>query len=198
MPTTDDRSRPTDPSTAAGPDPALDTASTSRSPLAHLGRALVAVAVIASFGVWVYAYSGFADRPPPDLLNDTDLAALAEAVCAAAVADVDAMPSAQDAVDELDRSRQVVASTDRFEAMVADLEDLDVVDADDRVIMTGWLGDWRTLLDDRRRYADAVAGDPEATFFLTNVAPGERLDRRLTRVADVNRMSSCGAPTDVG
>lgn len=154
--------------------------------------------MIASFGVWAYAYSGFADRPPPDLLEDIDLAVRAEAVCAAAVADVEAMPGAQDAVDELDRSRQVLASTDRFEAMVADLEGLDVVAADDRVIMTGWLGDWRTLLDDRRRYAAAVADNPEATFFLTNVAPGERLDRRLTRVADVNRMSSCGAPTDVG
>lgn len=169
-----------------------------RSLTSRLFRVLAGLAIAASFGVWVYAYSGRADRPPPDLLIDTQLAAQAETICASAVADVAAMPSAQDAVDEIDRADQVHRTTDRFDAMVADLARLDVVEPDDQVIMTGWLGDWRVLLEDRRRYAREVVEDPDAVFLLTKVAERERLDRRLTRVADVNRMSSCGTPTDVG
>lgn len=169
----------------------------ARSAASLLFRVLVGLIVAASFGVWVYVYSGQADRPPPDLLVDTDLALTAEAICAAAVSDVDAMPSASVAVDGVERAEQVRNSTARFETMVADLQRLRVDDADDRVIMSGWLGDWRTLLDDRFRYAEAVADDPDTIFLLTKVAEGERLDRRLTRVANTNRMPSCATPTDV-
>ncbi|MEL6986082.1 MAG: hypothetical protein AAFO29_26875, partial [Actinomycetota bacterium] len=105
---------------------------------------------------------------------------------------------ASQAADAAERSDQVRRSTARFEAMVTDLEGLRVDDPDDRVIMGGWLGDWRVLLDDRLRYADAVIDDPDVLFNLTNVAAGERLDRRLTRVANTNLMTSCAAPTDVG
>lgn len=169
-----------------------------RSVVSRVLRGLGGLIVIASFGVWVYAYSGQADRPPPDLLVDTELAATAEAICQAAVTDVDAMPSATEAADGPERGDQIRRSTARFEAMVADLERLRVTDDQDRIIMSGWLGDWRTLLDDRLRYADAISEDPDAVFLQTNVAAGERLDRRLTRVANTNQMSSCATPTDVG
>ena len=182
----DDRIEP-----GAAPDP-------PRSGLSRLLRVLAGVVVAASFGVWVYAYSGRADRPPPDLLVDTTLAERAEAICAAAVADVDALPSASEAANAAERADQVRRSTERFAAMVADLSSLPVDDPDDRVIMTGWLGDWRVLLDDRLRYADAVVDNPQTAFLLTDVAEGERLDRRLTRVANTNRMPSCATPTDVG
>ncbi len=174
-----------------GPEP-------GRSAISLVLKGLGALVVIASFGVWVYAYSGQADRPPPDLLVDTELATRAEAICLAAVTDVDAMPSATEAADGPERGDQIRLSTGRFESMITELERLRVDDPQDRIIMTGWLGDWRTLLDDRLRYADAISEDPDAVFLQTNVAPGERLDRRLTRVADTNRMSSCATPTDVG
>ena len=161
-------------------------------------RILAGLIIAASFGVWVYAYSGRADRPPPDLLIDTGLAAEAEAICAAALADVEAMPGASEAADERDRAEQVRVSTDRFEAMVVELGRLEAVEADDQVIMDGWLGDWRVLLEDRRRYAREVVENPEIPFLLTDVAANERLDRRLTRVANTNSMPSCVTPTDVG
>lgn len=178
------------------PDSPTDT---SRASLATQAFRVVAGLIIAaSFGVWVYAYSGRADRPPPDLLADTAIGAQAEQICAAAVADVAAMPGATVAVDQADRSRQVHVSTDRFELMVDQLAEVGVSAPEDRVIMDGWLDDWRTLLSDRRAYADAVLADADAGFFQTRVADNERLDRRLTRVANTNRMPSCGTPTDVG
>lgn len=153
--------------------------------------------IAASFGVWVYAYSGLADRPPPDLFADPDLGARAEAICAAAVADVEGLPGALHATDGADRADQVNRATDRYEAMVDQLSLLEVVEAADRVIVDGWLGDWRVLMEDRRRYAEEVAEDPGATFLLTKVADNERLDRRLIRLAGTNSMPSCSAPTDV-
>jgi hypothetical protein len=174
------------------------TAPDRRSPLTLVGRALAGLVVIASFGIWAYRFSGQADRPPPDLLADTDLAARAEAICAAAVADVDAMPSAADAVDGPDRAEQVIRATDRFAVMVTELEALEVTGAEDQVIMNGWLGDWRVLLGDRRGYAEAVAIDPAAPFLMTDVAANERLDRRITRMATTNAMPSCAMPTDAG
>lgn len=190
------------PDAATFPHPEVEPSAGSPNPIRSAGsllfRLLAGVIVVGSFGVWVYIYSGQADRPPPDLLVDTELVAQAEAICAAAVADVDAMPSASQATDAADRADQVRRSTARFETMVTDLEGLRVDEPDDRVIMGGWLADWRTLLDDRLRYAEAVVEDPDVLFTLTNVAAGERLDRRLTRVANTNLMTSCVAPTDVG
>lgn len=179
-------------------DPVDDRPAERRSPLATIWRVLVALIVVASFGIWVYAYSGLADRPPPDLLADVDLAARAETICAAAAADVAAMPTAIDATDGADRAAQVRTSTDRYEAMVDELALLEVTEAEDRVIVDGWLGDWRTLIQDRRTYADAVAVDPEAVFLMTKVSENERLDKRLTRMATTNGMPSCVTPTDVG
>lgn len=190
------------PDAATFPHPEVEPPVDSPGPVRSIGtwvfRILAGAIVVGSFGVWVYIYSGQADRPPPDLLVDTDLAAQAEAICMAAVADVDAMPSASQAADAADRADQVRRSTARFATMVTDLEALRVDDPDDQVIMSGWLTDWRVLLDDRLRYAEAVIEDPDAIFLLTNVAAGERLDRRLTRVANTNLMTSCITPTDVG
>jgi hypothetical protein len=164
---------------------------------ARLFKVVAGLVVAASFAVWGYAYSGQADRPPPDLLADADLAARAEAICADAVADVEAMPSALDAVDAEDRADQILATTARFEAMVAELGRLEPTSEEDRVILDGFTGDWDTLLGNRRAYAQALTEDPAAPFLLSAIG-GERLDRRMTRVADTNRMYACGAPTDVG
>ena len=165
-----------------------------------IGRIVKFIAVstlVASFGVWVYAFSGFADRDPPDLLDDGSWSEAAERICAVAVADVAAMPSALDASDSQGRSEQVLATTDRFETMVTQLDDLSPGTTFDRDLTAAWLDDWRLLLDDRRRYADAVREDPAAFFTLTGVGPGVRLDRRITRFATVNSMPSCSTPTDV-
>ena len=173
------------------------TPDTGRSLPARAFKVGAGILIAASFSVWVYAYSGQADRPPPDLLGDTTLAARAEAFCAEAEADVEALPSALDAVDAVDRAAQIRTSTARYEIMVDELATLEPGTEEDRIILDGFIGDWRTLLADRRTYADTLLDDPDAPF-LQSAIRGERLDRRMTRVADTNAMYSCGAPTDVG
>jgi hypothetical protein len=176
--------------------------STAMSAGTLLFRVVAGLVIVASFGVWVYAYSGLAERDAPDLLADEELKAQAEAICAAAVADVAAMPNALDAVDGPDRGRQIRNATGRFSAMVDELARLTPAQSltnieRDQQIYQAWLGDWRVLLDDRLDYADRIAADPDAIFYITDTGVNERLDKRITRFANTNSMTSCAAPTDV-
>ncbi len=178
-------------------DPDADVARRPRSALQKLFRAGAGLVIAASFGVWAYAYSGFASREAPDVLADRALVAQAEDLCATAVDDVAALPNALDAADGAERATQIRASTDRFERLVDDLEALPIGDGRDSRIYRSWLSDWRVLLEDRRDYADRISVDPDAQFYITDIGVSERLDRRVTRFANTNLMVSCAAPTDV-
>lgn len=167
-------------------------------PLTIALRVVAGIVIAASFGVWVYAYSGYADRETPDLLADRTLAATSESICAAAVDDVTAMPNALDAADGPERAQQIRATTARYGVMIDDLEQLDRTTERDNTIFSAWLSDWRVILGDRLTYADAIAADPDAQFYVSDIGVSERLDKRLTRFANTNLMTSCAAPTDVG
>ena len=161
-------------------------------------KLIVGVVVLASFAIWVYAFSGAARRDAPDLLDDPAFASRAEEICAIAVADVAELPGALSAVDGPDRGRQIVAATERFETMLDELDPLVGGSDRDIEIAGGWLADWRVLIQDRYRYADKISADTGAQFYVTDVGVSERLDRRITRLARTNSMLSCGAPGDVG
>jgi len=165
--------------------------------LARVVKLFAISTLVASFGVWVYAFSGQADRDPPDLLQDQSWAEAAETICGDALADVAAMPGAVDAADARGRSEQVLEATDRFRTMVDELDDLNPGTSFDRDLTAAWLDDWRLLLGDRQRYAEAVVDDPAAFFTISAVGPGIRLDKRITRFATINSMPSCVTPTDV-
>lgn len=170
----------------------------SSRPFSLLAKALVGVVVVGSFGIWVYAFSGAARRDAPDLLGYREFPLTAESVCAAALADIDAMPGALEAVDGPDRGRQIRATTARFETMLDELDPIVGGTERDLEISRGWLADWRVLIQDRYRYADAISDDVNSQFLVTNTGVGERLDRRITRLANTNAMTSCAAPGDVG
>ncbi|MCP5035680.1 MAG: hypothetical protein GY939_28100 [Actinomycetia bacterium] len=163
-----------------------------------MGRAIAALIVLATFGVWVYAFSGFADRPTPDVFDNPTFANSAEPICAAARIDIGAVPGALEATSGADRGRQVEATTLRIEQMLDELDSIVTGSERDVQIQSEWLSNWRTLVGDRYRYANDVATDPAALFVVTDLGISESLERRLTRLATVNEMPSCGAPGDVG
>ncbi len=183
--------------TSPGAEPDSDERRGPLSPLQILFRVVAGLVIAASFGVWVYAYSGQADRDTPDLLADRPLAEQAEQICATALADVAAMPNALDAANGQERADQIRQTTARFASMLDELDALPTFDERDDRIYRGWLGDWRVILDDRLGYADRIAVDPEAQFYISDIGVSERLDKRLTRFANTNLMVSCAAPTDV-
>jgi hypothetical protein len=161
------------------------------------GRVLLGIVVLASFGIWAYAYSGAADRPPPDLFDDPTVAAAAEPRCALARDQLAQLEPAYLAADNVARADTIDQSNGILTAMVADLRQLDPAGDRDRQILDGWLTDWETYLGDRDDYARRLRQDPGARFYQSDVA-NEMLDRRLSRLADTNQMPSCGNPGDVG
>jgi hypothetical protein len=185
---------------APRPDPSGPgtTPVTGRSRLGLALRVLGGVIVVASFGIWVYGFTGAARRDPPDLLSDPSFAQQAEAICQSALDDVALMPGALEALDGPDRGRQVEAATARYEEMLDELDQLVGGSEHDVEIQTGWLSDWRVLISDRYRYAAAVAEDPGAQYLVTDIGVSERLDKRITRVANTNSMPACVTPTDAG
>lgn len=178
-------------------EPTVD-APAQRTLVGNIGRALAVAVVASSFLVWIYAYSGAAERDAPDLLADETFGQRAELICAAATSDIQAMPNALEATDGADRGRQIVATTARYEQMLDELDALVGGDARDVEIASGWLADWRVMVQDRYRYAEAITADDQAQFYVSDVGVAERLDRRLTRLANTNSMPSCAAPTDLG
>ncbi len=162
------------------------------------GRILAGIVIVGSFGIWGYAYSGLARREPPDIVDHTPFTTDGEAACARAIVDLDALPDALDAVDGPDRAGQIRTSTARLEAMLDELDGLVGGDERDRDISREWLADWRVIISDRYRYADAIETDPDAQYYQSDIGVSERLDRRVTRFATTNQMLSCVAPTDVG
>ncbi len=169
-----------------------------RSRIGLIGKVAAVAAIAGSFALWGYAFSGLAERPAPDLLDDPSFAVSAESTCAAALADLDELPNALDAADGAERADQIRASTARLERMVDELDGLVGGSARDVEITSGWLADWRVLLADRLRYADAIEVDDDAQFLITDPGVDERLDRRITRLAVTNSMRSCSVPSDVG
>lgn len=180
-----------------------DDVQESSGPTFTPGRIALGLVVAASFGVWGYGFSGMASRTAPDTLANSSFQVLADPACAAANETVEAMPDALDAEDHVDRSLQVVNNTAVYADLVDDLEvllDDPAVDLDarDTEITLEWLADWRQFLADRLDYADRLAEDPDAVFYVAASSGGERLERRITRFAETNELYSCVTPSDVG
>ncbi len=172
-------------------DPEFDTKGVT------FARLIVAAMVIASFGVWVYAYSGQADRPDPDLLNLDTFVDEAGPICDAAMAEFEALPSALDARDNVERAAQIRASNVVLSQMIDDLEDATGGTPRDVTIIGKWLTDWRAFVDHRADYADRFELDESERFYISAVGV-ERLDKRITRVANTNFIPSCATPNDIG
>ncbi len=168
-------------------------------PRSFLG-VLGVITLLASFGIWIYAFSRQASGdlpPPPDVLDDADWAQQAEEVCQRALGRVEQMPGALDAVDEQDRAAQIEATTEVFRAMMDELEQIPTTTDRDAEMTGEWLADWSRLMANRQDYAERLRSDPGAVFTVSGSGGGERLDKRVTRFATTNSMPSCVTPTDV-
>ncbi len=174
-----------------------------RGPKFTPGRLALGVLVAGSFAVWGYGFSGLASRTAPDTLGDPSFLAVAEPACAAANDIVAGLPNALDADDSAERAQQVRANTAVYSDLVIELDGfLDdprvVLNDRDTGITQEWLQDWRSFLADRLDYADRLADDPQAVFYVAASSGGERLERRITRFAVTNELLSCVTPQDVG
>jgi hypothetical protein len=166
----------------------------------RVGRVLVLVAVVGIVAMWGYVlYLAFGPgrQDPVDRLDDPTFGRRAEIRCAAALADIDALPNPRETETAAARAEAVDDANAVLRAMLDDLAAI-VPRGEDARYAREWLADWALYLGDRDRYADAVRDDPEAGF-LVSVKPGEsrQVSIWIDEFAKANRMPSCAVPSDV-
>lgn len=163
------------------------------------GVRLAALAGLASFALWAYAFSPLSRTDPPDYLQDRAWPAAAEKICAAAAADMESLPFASESNSPLARADVVEAATERLQTMVDDLARLPLAEGTkasaDRELVTLWLADWDTYLADRTAFTTGLRTDPSTKFVLT-MRGSHAITRPMDQVAKNNRMPSCATPTD--
>jgi hypothetical protein len=168
----------------------------------RLGRTVVVVIVCALVSMWGYVlYLAFGPgrQPPIDRLDDPAFAEAAEDRCARTLEEVDRLPVASASHTAAERADVLARANAAYAAMLDDLDDLETLvrTGDERRRADEWLGDWRTYLGDRDRYAEALRTDPDARL-LVSEKPGEgqQITGWIDEFANANRMPSCASPTD--
>ncbi|MGH9288211.1 MAG: hypothetical protein ACRD0V_07985 [Acidimicrobiales bacterium] len=168
----------------------------------RVGRAVVLVVICALLSMWGYVlYLAFGPgrQPPIDRLDDPAFAEAAEERCAATLQEVDRLPVASASHTAAERAGVLARANGAYAAMLDELDDLETLApaGDQRQRANEWLGDWRTYLGDREKYAEALRTDPDARL-LVSAKPGEgqQITGWIDEFAKANRMPSCVSPTD--
>jgi hypothetical protein len=162
------------------------------------GRVIVLVAIVAMVAMWGYVlYLAFGPgrKPPPDQLSDPTFGRQAQAVCESAHDDVALLPPAVEADTAEERAEIVDQANARFSLMVAELRPL-APEGEDGDVVAAWIDDWRTYLEDRRAYAEALRQDPEARLLVT-ARDREQITEYIDAFAADNHMPACATPIDV-
>lgn len=164
----------------------------------RLTRILAVVVAVFIAGMWAYALWGPVQRVSQGKFDSTAFPEAAQPICAESLAVIDALPPAYETRDSGARAdvveaanRELAVMLDRLEAVAPSPDD-----GEDGRMINEWLADWRTFLDDRERYVEALASDPDARLLVT-----EKESRQITEpidyLSEVNDMPACATPGDL-
>ena len=166
-------------------------------PKSRTGSAVAVAALVVMAGFWVWAFSPLAPSGHPDVMHNVVFTHDAEDICARKVAAVALLPGAAEATGPEDRAGQIRTSTLLFEEMIVELRaEADHVVGSDADLLDAWLVDWETYLNDRRAYAETLAGGSDPPFTVT-ARDGDAVTSYIDIFAEVNAMPSCATPPDV-
>ncbi|MGB0114233.1 MAG: hypothetical protein WBP59_13505 [Ilumatobacteraceae bacterium] len=159
-----------------------------RSPIRKVAIA-VGLTLFATFWIWALF---FASKTAVNRIEDRAWAERAETICAEYDLQVRAL-SAQADGDLVIRADLVVESTDLLSAMLDDLVAVTPSDEKGQAIVPDWEDEYRTLLDDRYRYAERLRSGENIPFSETAVN-GVPITERIETFAGDNEMPSCAPP----
>jgi hypothetical protein len=180
--------------TAPTTDAAEPTPPPRRSRAVRLALAVVVVGMVAMWGYVVYLAFGPGREDPPDRLDDPTFARAAETRCSEALDRIATLPLAVETATPDARADVLDQANAHLEAMLEDLADLAPA-GEEGELVDAWLADWRTYLQDRADYADALRDDPDARLLVT-AKGGDQITDYLDAFAQDNRMPACSTPTD--
>ena len=154
-------------------------------------KALLAVGIAGFVVFWVWALF-FASKTAVNKIDDRAWAARAETTCAGYDVKVRAL-EAQSSADLVVRADLVVESTDLLTAMLDEITAVAPTDEKGQAIVPAWEADYRTLLNDRYRYAEQLRSGQDGPFTETAV-DGVPITERIETFAGDNEMPSCAPP----
>jgi hypothetical protein len=154
-------------------------------------KALLVVGAVGFVTFWVWALF-FASKEAVNRVDDRAWAERAEAICVDYDVQIRAL-EANASADLVVRADLVVQSTDLLSAMLDDITAVLPTDDKGKAIVPAWEADYRTLLDDRYRYADELRSGRNVPFTETAVE-GVPITERIETFAGDNDMPTCGPP----
>jgi hypothetical protein len=163
-----------------------------------VGRVITVIAVLALVGFWAWIFAGGPEKANPDYLSDRAFAEWAQDRCATTNSRIDDLQPARDATSAGERADVIDQASDELAHLVDDLEARAPTTGDDATRMRGWIKDWRTWIQDRRRYTVALRANPRAQFLVSTNQAGDSVDRPIKNFADINDIPECDPPLDVG
>ena len=182
--------------TATATRPPVETASPRPSPWRY-----VLFGVVAVFAVfWIYALF-FASKEAVNGIGEEGWTARAQAICEAAEAErLDLADyrevDAGDPTMLAERGDIVDRATGILEQMLDDVVAVQPTGAKGADLVPQWEADYRTYLEDRRRYAEALRSGENGAF-TESAVDGIPISDRIAQFASDNRMPACAPPTDL-
>lgn len=147
--------------------------------------------VVAFAAFWTWALF-FASKESVNQIGDESWAARAEAICARYDPLIRAIDDRADP-DLGVRADLVDESTDLLGDMLDEIVAVEPTDAKGQGIVPDWEAEYRTLLQDRYRYADVLRGGDNVPFTETAVN-GVPITERIETFAMDNAMETCAPP----
>jgi hypothetical protein len=154
-------------------------------------KVVLVTAIVGLIIFWIWALF-FASKEAVNKIDDRAWAARAEEICARYDLQIRAL-EAESSPDLDVRAALVVESTDLLSEMLDEVVAVTPTDEKGQAIVPAWEDDYRTLLDDRYRYAEQLSGGTDGPFTETAVQ-GVPITERIETFAGDNEMPSCAPP----
>jgi hypothetical protein len=186
------------PTTAAGAQEPLVDDPQPFSVGRRLGRILALGVLVAIAALWAFVLWGPVQRVPQGRLDSRAFPEAAEPICSEAASAIDELPPAFETREAQARADVVVEANGYLAVMLDRLDAIAPapIDGDDGRMINEWLGDWRTFLGDRERYAQALETDPGARMLVTE-KERRQVSEPIDYFAKTNFMPNCATPGDL-
>lgn len=159
-----------------------------------LGAGIAGFLIIGLY--WAAIFTGQFNSPNPDELDDVAWVEAAGEICDPVEQQFAELPNAVTAETAEERSELLDRGSDLLDPMVDELGSNLPTGQDDLTIVTGWIKDWRSYIQDRRNFADELRKDPLTKPLITETHGGWSTDA-IDTMARANNIISCATPRDM-
>lgn len=165
-----------------------------------ISRFVIGICIVGLLVMWIYAF-GFASKESVNKIGDQKWTARAEEICKKAeeqrLALVDLRQISDAGVNALtERAAIIDEATDTLDNAVKEISAISPIDEKGKAIVPLWIADYKTLIQDRRDYANQLRTGVNASFS-ESMFEGLPISEKISTFAADNRMTSCKVPMDL-